>query len=249
MLSYLTHHLGVIGTALLALGIGYWALKTWSGKAFLALMVVFFMINDRLFSSSDLPIGGPAGDVVQIGQIGTQAQSGYELCLSKRINAEVASNPQLDAANRACATAKTAAVQQCLRAPKPSVLIADRPVYCDGQASPAWAQCLQAALINNSRDGPAAANDCRQGGVTSIMREVAGLFSFAKWWPTKEAATPTYNAECLRTAFNNNYRSLPQLHCDQVLGDAPKLQACIVQSLTQGFGAQGTALVAQCQNR
>lgn len=243
MLAYFLTHLGVIGTALLAFAVGYWALKTWTGKAVLALMIVFFMINDRLFSSSDLPIGGPVGNVIQVGQFGSTAQSDHAICLAKKVNAEVPGNAPLDAATRACTVVQTQTVQQCMNAPA-NVLVADKLVYCQGQAEPAWSQCVQQALIGNSRDGPASVSGCNQNYVVGLMRQVAGLFSFAKWWPAK---TVTYNAECLRTAFNNNYKQLPDLHCGTLLNDAAKLQACIIQSLTQAFGAQGTALVARCE--
>lgn len=243
MLAYLLKHLGVIGTALLAFGLGYWALKTWSGKAVLALLIVFFMINERLFSSSDLPIGNEAGNVLQVGQIGSQARSDQAICLAKKVNSEVPGNTQLDAATRACTATQARAVQQCVNTTT-NMLVADKLVYCQGQSEPAWSQCVQQALINYSRDGPSAPNDCNQGSLIGMMRNVAGMFSFAKWWPEK---TVTYDSTCLRTAFNNNYRSLPQLHCDQVLNDPAKLQDCIIQSLTQAFGAQGTALVSQCQ--
>ncbi|MEP6971697.1 MAG: hypothetical protein ABJA49_14720, partial [Betaproteobacteria bacterium] len=125
----------VLLTAFLVLAGGWLLLKSRLGQIAIVLLILFFMVNDRLFSQSDLPVGGAAGNAMQAAQFGVNAQSNEAICLGKAMTARTAqsSNPRLAGAAAACTQVQAQAIRQCAQQTA-NLLVADKLVKCQGEA-------------------------------------------------------------------------------------------------------------------
>jgi hypothetical protein len=174
MQHYLFTHLGVILTLVLGAALLFWAKDSCLGKIALGLLILVFFYNPQLLSDTDAPIGGAAGNFVQVGQIVVRANDKELVCLQRSADQLSSNDGMLASANRACTSAWTRSVQQCMNAPKPLGVLPDgKLTYCEAQADrPALANCLTTAL-RNSDAGNSAVQSCSQSGTITLMQEIA----------------------------------------------------------------------------
>jgi hypothetical protein len=176
MLHYIYTHLGFFGTVLLGIVLLFWAKNSLLGKIALVLLIFVFFRNPQLLSDTDAPIGGAAGNFVQIGQIMVRANDKELVCLQRSADQLSSNDGMLASANHACTSAWTRSEQQCMNAPKPVGVMPDgKLTYCEAQADrPALADCLTRTLRNGGDAGNYAVQSCSQSGTITLMQQIAG---------------------------------------------------------------------------
>ena len=240
---------------------------------FVVLVVVLLFLNNPQSCSTKGSPTSDLGKLTEVNRLGYFAVSDYDRCIQGFVVQQASVNTRMENAAAACAADATAFYNACLPRVEDEWWHFDKPGYCRDLATRSvWRSCVLRALDTMTDAGDLARTSCMDKSLTTgLMKEIAGLFSFASYWSgsSDSSSSPSsqpavrYNTSCLVQVFNSNLGYMPELNCNQYTStvfypDGRKqvetnneaaFQDCLVRSITQGLKEQGTQLVNACVAR